>query len=89
MQKKQLTNFVLLLAALACSTIQAGDWVEFAVSVSSDDQQRPDIHGNTIVWQQLVEGDWDIYGADITDPENPTYFEAAEFTNDQTNPAIS
>ena len=35
----------------------AGDWQEFAVSPSLDDQEEPDVDGNKIVWQQLTEHD--------------------------------
>ncbi|HIJ67699.1 MAG TPA: hypothetical protein HPP87_02405 [Planctomycetes bacterium] len=65
MQKKQLTQLVLLLTTIVWNPAGGGDWTEFAVDFSTNDQQNPDIHGNTIVWQQLVAGDWDIYGADI------------------------
>ena len=38
----------------------AGNWQGIAVNPSNDDQEMPDIDGSIIVYQQLVEGDWDV-----------------------------
>ena len=56
------------------SDVLAGDWQEFPVNPVMDDQQVPDIYGNIIVWEQFVDADFDIYGADIIDPINPFVF---------------
>ena len=56
-----------------------------------NDQVNPAIHGNTAVWQSYVivddgQGgtieDWDIYAADITDPNNASVFVVDEFPFD-------
>ncbi len=61
----------------------------FAVSnLAYNDEQKPAIHGNTVVWQDGNAGDIHIYGADITDPNNPTEFLIAGFELDQQRPAI-
>ena len=61
----------------------------FAVSnLAYNDEQKPAIHGNTVVWQDGDAGDIDIYGADITDPNNPAEFLIAGFELDQQRPAI-
>jgi beta propeller repeat protein len=58
------------------------------------DQARPAIHGNTVVWQDLYTDsaggvqDWDIYMADVTDPNNPQIYPTAYLTGDQSEPAI-
>ena len=62
-----------------------------------DDQINPAIHGNTAVWQSYVivddgQGgtieDWDIYAADITDPNNASVYVVDEFPSDQQQPAV-
>jgi len=64
----------------------------FAVSnIAGIDEQIPAIAGNTVVWQDSDVGlsaRMDIYGADITDPNNPTEFSIADFEFDQRSPAI-
>ena len=79
---------VTFFAGLAASAAQADNWQEFAASAIDNDQQAPDIYGNIIVWQELIEGDWDIYGADITNPGNPVDFVIANFIDDQQTPVI-
>ncbi|MBN1818267.1 MAG: hypothetical protein JW828_12985 [Sedimentisphaerales bacterium] len=79
--------FLSLTAALS-----AGTWIPFQVFASNDDQQSPAIYGPIIVWQQWVEfqgtSDWDIIGADISNPETISVFGIAEFDKNQENPAI-
>ncbi|GAI52204.1 unnamed protein product, partial [marine sediment metagenome] len=70
------------------SNVPAGDWLEFPVYATTDDQQVPDIHGNIIVWQQFVDSDFDIYGADITDSLNPFVFVIDDDVDDQQAPSI-
>jgi len=76
------------------TTLKAGDSdreqpVVFAVSnILGNDEQSPAIHGNTVVWQDGAEGDYNIFGADITDPNNPAEFVIAAFDYDQQRPAI-
>ncbi|MCK4998013.1 MAG: hypothetical protein KAS23_00710, partial [Anaerohalosphaera sp.] len=89
---KSINVTVILLAVFILTVspyLQAGNWLGFAVSLSDDDQEMPDIDGSLIVFQQLVEGDWDIYAAEISDPQNPLVLAVAAFTNDQTAPAVS
>ncbi len=81
-------SFVLLIFA---SPGLAGDWQEFAVSPSLDDQERPDVHGEKIVWQQFVEyegvWDWDIYLTDLGE-EFITATDITPYGYDQQCPAI-
>ncbi len=69
----------------------AVDWQEFAVSPSLDDQERPDVHGERIVWQQLIEyegaWDWDIYLTDLGE-ELITATDITPYGYDQQCPAI-
>ena len=69
----------------------AGDWQEFAVSPSADDQEKPDVHGERIVWQQLIQTDdiwdWDIYLADLEIAQGVAV-PIVEYANDQQSAAI-
>jgi len=87
---------VLFLASILASIGQAGNWQEFAVRPTTDEQEAPDIWGDIIVWQQLVYeyGDYDIY---IADMNNPTRLATGQTdplvliigdSNDQTSPAV-
>jgi beta propeller repeat protein len=85
---------VLFLASILATVVQGGDWQEFAVWPTSDEQEVPDIWGDIIVWQQFVEeyGDYDIYIADINapginNPSEPLVFVIGD-SNDQTSPAV-
>jgi beta propeller repeat protein len=79
----------LFLAGLLISVGRAGNWTEFPVYPTTDEQQEPDIWGNIVVWQQFVAeyGDYDIYIADINNPDEPTVFVIGD-ANDQANPAV-
>jgi beta propeller repeat protein len=46
--------------------------IEMPVTVSPGEQINPFIDGNTIVWQDSRNGDWDIYGATIAPAANPS-----------------
>lgn len=77
---------------ISSGIVSASPWQSFAVFASDDTQISPQIHGGTIVWQQLIEFggayDWDIYAADITDPNDPSVFVVANYPNDETAPVV-
>jgi len=62
--------------------------------IAANDEQNPAISGNIVTWSDAPlgrrsgEGDFDIYGADITDLANPAEFPIANFERDQQRPAI-
>jgi len=61
----------------------------FAVSnIFDNDEQAPAIHGNIVVWQDGAKGDYNIFGADITDPASPAEFAVADYEHDQRRPAV-
>ena len=64
----------------------------YLITDFSEDQINPVIHGNTAVWQDdVIFGvgeDWDIYAADITDPNNAWVFVVDEFTSNQQTPTV-
>jgi len=80
---------VIFLLGILVSVGQAGNWTEFALWPSTDDQQSPDIWGNIVVWQQFVAeyGDYDIYIVDINNPDELAPFVIGD-ANDQINPAV-
>jgi beta propeller repeat protein len=76
------------------TSLKAGDSdrdqpVLFAVSnILDNDEQSPAIHGNIVVWQDGAEGNYNIFGADITDRSSPAEFVIVAFESDQRRPAI-
>jgi TolB protein len=64
-------------------------WEEqFGVAAFEHDQRNPAVSGNIVVWQDDYFGDWDIFAADISDPNDPTDFAIAATEVSQTNPDI-
>ncbi|MHC4507773.1 MAG: hypothetical protein ACYTAO_02300 [Planctomycetota bacterium] len=80
---------VLLLMPASASVRAAEKWHAFAVSPGTDDQERPDIHNDIIVWQQFVAeyGDYDVYVADLNSPGDALFLVIGD-ANDQMNPAV-
>ncbi len=73
---KSLTCLLVLLMMLMPGSARARSrWQGFAVSPTTDNQERPDIHNNIIVWQQFVAqyGDYDVYVADLDNPGDPLF----------------
>jgi hypothetical protein len=71
---------------------------KFAVAASNNEQQKPAIATNKqdrymVVWQELVDGDWDIYGIEVnsfTGVPLPTQYLIAIYYNiDETTPDIA
>ena len=60
--------------------------VEFAITSNEAEQTNPDIDRNIVVWQDNRNGDWDIYGYNLTTRRE---FQITDEPHDQTNPAIS
>ncbi|RKY08139.1 MAG: hypothetical protein DRP66_05195 [Planctomycetota bacterium] len=82
---------VSLVVVIFASPGLAGGRQEFAVSPSLDNQERPDVHGERIVWQQLVEyagvWAWDIYLTDLG-AESITATDITPYEYDQQSPSI-
>jgi beta propeller repeat protein len=60
--------------------------VEFAITTNESEQTNPDIDRNIVVWQDNRNGDWDIYGYNLTTRRE---FQITDNPHDQTNPAVS
>jgi beta propeller repeat protein len=58
---------------------------EFQITADSNIQQYPAIYGNVVVWKDDRNGNWDIYGYDLS-TENE--FQITEDVSDQEWPAI-
>jgi TolB protein len=59
---------------------------EFTITPHQAEQTNPDIDRNIVVWQDNRNGDWDIYGYNLTTRHE---FQITDNPHDQTNPAIS
>jgi len=62
---------------------------EFPICIEGSDQQQPDVSGNIVVWRDNRGDDYDIYGADITNPNEPDEFVICDANGDQKRPVIS
>ena len=62
---------------------------EFPICIKSSHQDQPDISGNIVVWRDNRGDDYDIYGADITNPDEPNEFVICDANGDQKRPVIS
>ncbi|UCG46276.1 MAG: hypothetical protein JSU94_12300 [Phycisphaerales bacterium] len=56
--------------------------------IVDDDEQKPAISGNIVVWQSGEEGAFQIWGADITEPDWVTRFPIANFEGSQRDPGL-
>jgi beta propeller repeat protein len=66
-----------------------GAFEVFPVWSTGNVQETPDVDNGTVVWSELVEGDWDVYGFDLLDPSAPQPIDVAAYIDsDQTRPAI-
>ena len=75
-----------LSATLDAGTSDPNNPVEFAITTSEAEQTNPDIDRNIVVWQDNRNGDWDIYGYNLTTRRE---FQITNNPYDQTNPAVS
>ncbi|UCF16500.1 MAG: hypothetical protein JSW59_03390 [Phycisphaerales bacterium] len=84
-----LFDFCILIFLLPSVSMAIESWQEFPAWPTTDDQEMPAIHGEIVVWQQFVAefGDYDIYVASLTEPDDPLLFVLGE-GSDQMNPAI-
>ena len=61
----------------------------FPVWTTPNVQETPDVDNGIVVWAELVEGDWDVYGIDLLDPAAPQPIYVAAYAGfDQVRPAI-
>ena len=88
LSKRLIIWAVCIFPATGITTVHAGDWQEFAVFLIDANQVSPDVYGYNVVWAELVEGSWNIYGTNINDPANPFDFIIAEYTDHAQHPAI-
>jgi beta propeller repeat protein len=88
LSKRLIIWAVCIFPAAGVITVQAGDWQEFAVFPIDATQESPDVYGYNVVWAELVEGSWNIYGTNISAPANPFDFIIAEDTDHAQYPAI-
>ncbi len=56
--------------------------------IPANDEERPAVYGNIVVWQDTNGSDYNLFGADVTDPEQPREFLIAAYEGDQQRPSI-
>ena len=61
-------------------------FVTFPVSQLTSSEEKPDISGHIVVWQDNRNGNWDIYGYNLVTKKE---FQITADSADQTNPVIS
>lgn len=93
--KKYILLLLIFMAPCLCQA--AGEWREFPIWPTTDDQEMPAVYGDPfdsaqgklVVWQQFVAefGDYDIYVAELSGTEISLLFVLGEAA-DQINPAI-
>lgn len=87
-----MTHRIEILCALSmllglCPMVNAFD--ALPVWTTPNVQEKPDVDNGIIVWAELVEGDWDVYGFDLLDAAAPQpIYVAAYIGFDQAEPAI-
>ncbi len=58
---------------------------EFSICANSSDQQAPAVYGDIVIWQDNRNGNWDIYGYNLSTGEE---FQITSDLDDQEYPAI-
>ena len=85
---KILSQYLMLcLCLMGVNSLYAAD--EFAIDPSGDSQERPDIDGSMVVWQEYLSAydDYDIFAIDLNSGSG--YIYVIDWLYDQTNPQIS
>lgn len=82
---------VLALVVLVSSSVYAQVWKEFLISNMGDPEYTPSVSGSTVVWELWNEsfGDWDVYRADISDPNHPEIFVVSAGGGNENYPVVS
>ncbi|MBP7049388.1 MAG: hypothetical protein KBE65_00070 [Phycisphaerae bacterium] len=70
LRKKLPFGASLFLLLAVCPTARA--ITIFKVAATEDHEAYPSVSGNTVVWQDDRDGNWDIYGAILDGPEVTT-----------------
>jgi beta propeller repeat protein len=75
---------------LALAASAAADITIFRVAATGDDEAFPTVSGNTVVWQFYNSryDDWDIQGADISNPAAPVAFGISDLPGADFYPVI-
>ncbi len=75
---------------LVLVTSAAADVAVFRVAATADDETFPTVSGNVVVWQFYNSryDDWDIKGADISNPAAPVAFGISDFPGADLYPVI-
>jgi len=81
---------VIVCALLVSSSVWAQEWKEFVISNRVQSEYSPSVSGRTVVWEVTSSyGDRDVFGADISDPNNPEVFAVSAGGGDERYPVVS
>ena len=86
MKKKSILAIVALVLAFAGTQSSGYNVAEFPICTNDANQINPAINGSIIVWQDYRNGNWDIYGYDLS---TQTEFPICVNSADQISPDIS
>jgi len=86
MKRKSVLAIVALILAFAGTQAIGYNVAEFPICTNDANQINPAINGSIIVWQDYRNGNWDIYGYDLS---TQTEFPICVNSADQINPDIS
>ncbi|MGC1121630.1 MAG: hypothetical protein WBA22_11110 [Candidatus Methanofastidiosia archaeon] len=77
--------FILVFTLLMASVVSSAEQNDFPLTLSHFTQVNPAIYGDTVVWQDNRNGNWDIYGYKLSTKEE---FQITTDDHDQYRPAI-
>ncbi len=82
---------IIACVVLISSSVWAQSWKEFLISDMAYSEYTPSVSGHTVVWEVWNSsfGDWDVHGADISDPNNPEAFLVSSSPAKENYPAVS
>ena len=81
------TKGIVLVSSLAVLFVIVGSIIENEYQITTDEhnQRLPAIYGDIVVWHDNRNGNWDIYGYNLSEPEE---FQITEDPANQLYPAI-
>ena len=84
--KKKVIIFIIGVVVWGAGSSQAGPFDIFPISIASGDQTNPAISGDTVVWQDFRNGNWDIYSYNLATQSESSIISTSAV---QTDPDVS
>ncbi len=80
---------IIFLEIMVSLPLFASQWMEYRITSSPADQKNPDIDGNIVAWEDLRNGNVDIYAANISDLNNSIIFPVSTNALEELSPQVS